>query len=317
MPSRLLKGPWPISPPRYDPRRILRACGCPGFFITGTDTDIGKTTVTAALAGAWTRLGVKVGICKPVASGCPPRPRSHGKRSPLARRHPRREDALISPDAIIMAKMAGWDLRDEQVARCVSPIRYAAALSPHLAARQERRRPDWRRLVAALDYWKHHCDLLLVEGAGGWLVPLDDPLFTVADLAAIMALPVLLVTGVHLGTLNHTCLTVEAIRRRGVPIAGLIANRVPPSLDLLTRTNLVELPRLTGVPLLASVPRLTPPPTEGIALPVVKALMPVARQLLRSSKGGSPISRSPGQAGNDRRGGFHSGRLMPDRQRVG
>ncbi len=278
-----------------DPWEILRACGQPGLFITATDTNIGKTTVTAALAGAFTRLGVKVGICKAVASGCP-RHRLRGSARGAD------DDKLFSPDAAIAAKMAGLDPTDTELLKFLSPIRFAAPVSPHVAARLERRRPDWRRLAEAIDYWRRHCELLLVEGAGGWLVPLDDNLFTVADLAIILALPVVVISTASLGTLNHSWLTVESIRSRRLPLAGLVANRVRQPPDLIAATNLEEMPRLMRTPLLAALPETTMGRKGDIPASLVEALAPFAEQWWQNyggSSAGKPrsYSRIPGRGG--------------------
>ena len=256
---------------RTGPAGILSAVGMPGLFITGTSTDIGKTTVTAALAGAFRRLNIRVGVCKPVASGCPRNP-SHGKSKPAS------EDELFSPDAQLSAKMAGLELRDVALRNMISPIRYAAPVSPHLAAAIEGREPDWRRVADAITYWRANCDVLLVEGAGGWLVPLNDQLFMIADLAQILALPVVVVTGTYLGTLNHTALTVESIRSRKLQVAGLVANRVPKNIAASTHMHPDELERVTRAPLLAVLPERSGVPPTRIPQTFIDAMEPFARQ---------------------------------------
>ena len=218
------------------PDKILSAFGKPGLFITGTNTDIGKTTVTAALAGAFRRLNIRVGVCKAIASGCPKNP-NRGNGGNFA------DDDLLSPDAALAATMAGLDPTNEDIMPVISPIRFAAPVSPHVAAQIENREPDWNRLAFAINYWRKACDFLLVEGAGGWLVPLNRRLFTIADLAQILALPTVVVTGAYLGTLNHTSLTVESIRARNIAIAGLVANRVPIERDISIQSSPDLLPR--------------------------------------------------------------------------
>ena len=254
-----------------DPWKILKAFSGPGLFITGTSTDIGKTTVTAALAGAFASLGIRVGICKAIASGCPKHPH-RGSASAL------HNDDLLSPDATISARMAGLNPSDDQVLRFASPIRYAAPVSPHIAARIEDRPPDWTALARAMEYWRTHCDFLLVEGAGGWLVPLDNRLFTVADMASIFALPVVLVTAAYLGTLNHTWLTAECIRHRNLPLAGLVANHVPEPPDMAATTSLEELPHIIHAPMLAQLPQVPQDCSASIPESFVAALQPFARQ---------------------------------------
>ncbi len=254
-----------------NPNKILSAVGRPGLFITGTNTDIGKTTVTAALAGAFRRLNIRVGVCKAIASGCPKHP-DRGNDVEFT------DDDLLSPDAALAATMAGLDPCDQAILKVISPIRYAAPVSPHVAAQIEDRQPDWRRLAAAINYWRANCDFLLVEGAGGWLVPLNSRLFTIADLAQILALPVVIVTGAYLGTLNHTALTVESIRARHIPVAGLVANRVSIERDISIQSSLDELPLVMRTPMLAVLPedaRVTP---TYLPSNFVDALEPYARQ---------------------------------------
>lgn len=253
------------------PNKILSAFGRPGLFITGTNTDIGKTTVTGALAGAFRRLNIRVGVCKAIASGCPKNPdRGNGKHLT--------DDDLLSPDAVLAATMAGLDTTNEDIMRAISPIRFAAPVSPHVAAQIENREPDWNRLASAINYWRGACDFLLVEGAGGWLVPLNRRLFTIADLAQILALPTVVVTGACLGTLNHTSLTVESIRARNIPVAGLVANRVPIERDISVQSSLDELPQLMHTPMLAVLPQDPQVTLTHVPTNFVDALEPFARQ---------------------------------------
>ena len=253
------------------PPSILTAFGKPGLFITGTNTDIGKTTVTAALAGALRRLNIRVGVCKAIATGCSRRP-----ERPVA--EVLTDDDLISADALLAARMAGLDTSDETLLKVISPIRFFAPVSPHVASRMEQREPDWQRLAAAMTYWREHCDFLLVEGAGGWLVPLNSRLFTIADLATRLALPVVVVTGAYLGTLNHTSLTIEAIRTRNLPVAGLVANRVPIERDISVQSSLDELPSLMHTPMLAVLPDDPQVSPTFVPASFVDALEPFARQ---------------------------------------
>jgi dethiobiotin synthetase len=234
---------------------MLRPYVGPGLFITGTGTDVGKTTVTAALAAAFHRLHLRVGICKPVASGCARR----ADRSLEPGRLPL-DDDYAPTDAILTARAAGLDPTDEGLLRYLAPLRYATLAAPSVAARIEGRQPDWRRVETALDWWQENSQALLVEGAGGWYVPLDAHDFMVADLAAALRLPVLVVTRADLGAINETLLTVHAIQERNLAVAGLVINRVPPQgrRDVAVETNLQELPRLSGVPVRAILPDLSP-----------------------------------------------------------
>jgi dethiobiotin synthetase len=260
------------------PKTVLSAYTGEGIFITGTNTDIGKTTVAAALAGALRRIGVRVGYCKPIAAGCPRRPDRANTGSMT-------DDDLLSPDAAFVARAAGLRDDDETLMRYISPTRFAAEASPHIAARLENREPDWHRVAAAMDFWRENCDILLVEGAGGWLVPVDHHDATVADLAAAFKLPVLVVTTPELGALNLTALTVQAVRLKQLVVAGLVINRLPARPSLAEQTNLEELPRLTGVPVRATLPEVEGMTTE-VPLEFVLLLKGFAEEASRGSRGG-------------------------------
>ncbi|MGN6369722.1 MAG: dethiobiotin synthase [Phycisphaerae bacterium] len=259
------------------PRTALRPFRGPGLFITGTETDIGKTTVTAALAGALHRLHVRVGVCKPVASGCP-KFADRGNDPKVAPA----DDDYLSPDAAYAARAAGLDPTDDSLLRYLSPVRFAAPVSPHIASQVEGRPTNWSRVAGALDWWQENCDALLVEGSGGWFVPLDHHDFMVADLAAAIRLPVIVVTDATLGTLNRTLLTIQAIRQRSLAVAGIVINRVPPheQQDLAIHSNLTELSRLCGVPVRAILPARKNPPADSVLPEFIDALAPFAKEWL-------------------------------------
>ncbi len=266
--------PYPEFHPDH-PRTRLRPFRGPGLFITGTGTDVGKTTVTAALAGALKRLRVRVGVCKPIGSGCP--------KDPERANHPGdilTDDDYLAPDAAMAAWAAGLDPHDPSLLPFLAPVRYGAPVAPRLAAEVEGRPTDWARVGAALDWWQENCDVLLVEGAGGWYVPLDQHDFMIADLAAAIRLPVIVVTDPELGTLNSTLLTVHAVRNRNLAVAGLVLNRVPPEgkRDLAIESNLRELPRLTGVPVRALLPRLVEKMGTHVSSVMIDRMMPFARE---------------------------------------
>jgi dethiobiotin synthetase len=252
----------------------LRPVTRPAVFITGTGTDVGKTIATAALASALHSLGRKVGLLKPIASGCP--------KYPQKGNHPNHElasDDLIPMDSLVPAR--AMDLDTTNILHFLSPLRYAAPISPHLAAQLENRPVDWSRVQAALDYWQSHCDILLIEGAGGWLTPLDQDDHTIADLALALQATVILVTTATLGSINSTLLNVESIRRRNLPIAGLVVNRVAPEnkQELNVLFNLQELPRLTNLPLLAVLPEVQGDLSRDIPTSLPEAMMQYARTL--------------------------------------
>jgi dethiobiotin synthetase len=179
----------------------------PGLFITGTDTDVGKTYVAAQIARDLCARGHRVGVYKPAASGCV-----------------RVGNDLASGDAQTLWEAAGRP----GLLEAVCPQRFAAPLAPHLAARQEGRHVDSLQLRTGLDYWRARSDILLVEGVGGLLCPLGNAEY-VADLACDFGFPLLIVTRNALGTINHTLLTVLAARafRGGLPVAGLVLNNPP------------------------------------------------------------------------------------------
>jgi dethiobiotin synthetase len=188
-----------------------------GVFVTGTDTGVGKTVVSAAIAATWRRAGREVVYVKPVQSGA----------------------ADGDDDAADVAALA-------DVSTVVGPV-IGPSLAPGVAARLAGEDLPGDELVAVVhdaavrspDAW------LVVEGAGGLLVELGSDGTTCADLAARLGLPVVVVARPGLGTLNHTALTVAELDRRGLPLAGVVVSGYPADPDLATRTNLAELDRLT------------------------------------------------------------------------
>lgn len=170
--------------------------------IAGTDTGVGKTVVTALLAACLRRRGVNAGVMKPVSSGCVQTDRG-----------------LVSPDAMLFERALG-PLDPPEL---VNPVRYRAPLAPSVAARKEGRALDLPALDAAFEEMSRRYDVLLVEGVGGLLVPLEGR-FTVADLALRWKLPLLVVARPGLGTINHTALTVLHARARDIPVAGFVFN---------------------------------------------------------------------------------------------
>ena len=204
------------------------------FFVTGTDTEIGKTTIAAGLLLAARLAGLSTAAAKPVASGC--EQTAAGLRN---------DDAL--------ALLGQCSLRLDYVE--VNPFAFAPAIAPHLAAREAgvelsvaRLHPAVQRVLA------HGADFTVVEGAGGWRVPLAGR-ETLADLAVALGLPVILVVGVRLGCINHAVLTAEAIAHDGLHLAGWVANIVDPQTSRLEE-NLATLAERLPAPCLGRVPRL-------------------------------------------------------------
>lgn|SRR5574341_360454 len=204
-----------------------------GIFITGTDTGVGKTYVACGIAAALRSCGVDVGVMKPAESGC--RMKNGG---------------LVPADSLRLMKAA--DVEDSL--SLVNPYRFRKPLAPAIAAELEGRDVNKERIMKAFAALSRRHDFMLVEGAGGIMVPLSkNALFL--DLAGSLRLPVLIVARPGLGTINHTLLTVEALRSRGVPIAGIVMNHsteTKPGLPEKTNPAVVE--RLSGVGITAVIP---------------------------------------------------------------
>jgi len=174
------------------------------LFITGTDTGVGKTRMAAACCRAYAAAGYRVAAMKPVASGC--------EATPAGLRN---ADALALMEAMTV-RAAYAD---------VNPYAFEPAIAPHIAAREARRSIDLALLDRCYERLRMQSDVIVVEGAGGWLVPLDDR-HSFADLAVRWSLDVVLVVGLRLGCLNTALLTVEAVARRGLKLGGWIGNSV-------------------------------------------------------------------------------------------
>lgn len=202
----------------------------PGLFIIGTDTHVGKTYVSAIIARQLRKEGHDIGVYKPVASGCV-----------------REGGIMISEDALVLWEAAG---RPGDLNR-VCPQRFAAHLAPHLAAQAEGRDVDKALLRQGVEYWRERSDGVIVEGVGGLLSPLADGPFYVADLAKEFGYPLVLVARNALGTINHTLLTVEIAKARGLRIAGIVLNQphADPE-DASVASNRAELSARAGVPVL-------------------------------------------------------------------
>ncbi|MEO6264932.1 MAG: dethiobiotin synthase [Luteimonas sp.] len=198
-----------------------------GVFITGTDTGVGKTRVGAALAHLLTGRGLRVRPRKPVESGCPTG-----------------SDGLVPQDATVLREAAGCAEPLERICR----YRLQAPLSPERAAELEGVVLNLGRLHVACLAGVGNDDFLLVEGAGGFYSPLARGALN-ADLAGGLGLPVLVVATDRLGTLNHTLLTIEAVRMRGLALAGVVLNQPAPQADPLM-DNAADLERWLQMPVL-------------------------------------------------------------------
>lgn len=227
------------------------------FFITGTDTEVGKTTIAAALLHAARRAGLSTAAAKPVASGCE-----------------RTTDGLRNNDALALLGECSLSMRYEQV----NPFAFEPAIAPHLAAREAGIELSVAKLLQPVrDMLEMGADFCVVEGAGGWRVPLAGR-ETLSDLSIQLGLPVILVVGVRLGCINHALLSAEAIARDGLHLAGWVANIVDPATSRL-QENLETLTERLAAPCLGQVPRLaSASPTE------------VARYLDLTSLKGLPLT---------------------------
>jgi dethiobiotin synthetase len=209
-------------------------CANTGLFITGTDTDVGKTYVAALIVRALRATGKRVGVYKPAASGC--------RRDPAS-------GALVSDDAVALWEAAG---RPGELER-VSPQRFAAPLAPHLAARAEGHELDARMLREGLDYWRTQSEVIVVEGAGGLFSPLGDEELNI-HLACDFGFPLVIVAANRLGTIHAVLATVKAAQANSpaLPIAAIVLNDVTPNDgDLSRATNAAELRKhLNEVPVI-------------------------------------------------------------------
>ena len=226
-----------------------------GLFITGTDTGVGKTILSAALLAAMAAAGERVRAYKPVVTGLDEPP------------------GVWPPDHELLARAAG--MTPEQV----SPLRYRPAISPHLAAVLAGERIDPAGLVAharkAADDGAH----LIVEGVGGLLVPLTDR-YTVRDLAAALGLPLVIAARPGLGTINHTLLTLEAARAAGLAVRAVVLTPWPGEPSPLERSNRETIASLGGVEV-EGLGR-APSPDRG-ALAAAGAALPWRRWLGQTS----------------------------------
>ena len=192
------------------------------LFVTGTDTGVGKTTVSSALAAAWHAEGHRIATLKPIETGC--------ERGP---------DGLIPADALFLAMAAGEPPPPERTLAELCPNRFAMPASPEAAAAAERRSIDRAAIEAAIAL-RSDAELLLIEGAGGLLVPLG-PGDLQADLVAALGAPLLVVARDALGTVNHTLLTLEAARHRGLRLSGVVlhATAARPGPDTATNRDAI------------------------------------------------------------------------------
>ena len=215
----------------------------PAYFITGTDTDVGKTTVAAGFLYAARAAGLSTAAGKPVASGCEVTPQG-----------------LRNADALALMAESSIRLSYDEV----NPVAFEPAIAPHIAAREAGVVLTVRSLLGPMQHiLSKQADFTLIEGAGGWRVPISATEF-LSDFAIALQLPVILVVGVKLGCINHALLTAQAILNDGLELAGWVANVVDPNCARLAE-NLATLQQLMPAPCLAEVPHLTSASAEHVA----------------------------------------------------
>ena len=213
------------------------------FFITGTDTDAGKTSVAAGLLCAAKQQGCSTLAMKPVASGCD-----------------MSTEGLRNSDALALIAQSTVQLPYTQI----NPYAFAPAIAPHIAAQEAGVELSVAGLYrAAQVILQEQADFTVIEGAGGWRVPISATEF-LSDFAIALQLPVILVVGVKLGCINHALLSAQAILNDGLELAGWVANVVDPSCARLAE-NLATLQQLMPAPCLAEVPHLTSASAEHVA----------------------------------------------------
>jgi len=188
-----------------------------GFFITGTDTDVGKTVVALKLISAFQQKGHTVAAMKPVSAGC--EKTGHGLRN-----HGLRTHDLHNNDAVQLMQQASIELPYDTV----NPYAFEPAIAPHIAATETNVEMNIDTLVQAYQKIARQADIVIVEGAGGWLVPFNATQ-TMADVASALKLDIILVVGLKLGCISHTLLTAQSIMQQNQHLAGWVSNHIQPN----------------------------------------------------------------------------------------
>ena len=215
------------------PTIMLRPLTKPGLFVTGTDTGVGKSVVASAIAEHLRRtVGLRVGAIKPIASGCE-----------------QRDGVIVNEDAERLSAAIGHRFTRD----VICPQEFFENLTPAVASKIEGRAVDWPRIQQAIDAIEAESDVIVIEGVGGLYAPLDEGI-AVIDVIIALGAPALCVSRPTLGTINHTLLTIAAMRQRGVACAGVVVNRVPANAGLVERTNIEQIERWTRMPVRCVVP---------------------------------------------------------------
>lgn len=219
-----------------------------GIFVTGTDTNVGKTAVAAGLAGALKKRGYSVGVMKPVQSGAA-----------------MRNGELYSQDAEFLVAAV-----DEVEAELACPVLLKEALAPAVAAQIEGKDIDLTLIKDAYTELERQYDIVIVEGAGGIAVPLKDR-FLISDLITYLGIPAIIVARAGLGTINHTVLTVEYSKSSGISIIGIVLNNYRGGIAEETNPKIIT--ELTGVPILGIIPHDPAIDVEGGSLGNILSLV--------------------------------------------
>lgn len=213
-----------------------------GFFVTGTDTNVGKTLISCALLHAWRNAGKTALGMKPVAAGCEQQP-----------------EGLVCGDVVALRRASSAQAPIEWV----NPYAFALPVAPHVAAEEAGVVIDLERIREAFLALAGRAAVVVVEGVGGFRVPLN-PRQDSADLARLLGLPVVLVVGMRLGCLNHALLTADAIRAQGLTLAGWVANHIDPGMAYFG-SNLDALRQRLEAPLLGVVEHDVAPDPARVA----------------------------------------------------
>ena len=214
-----------------------------GVFVTGTDTGVGKTLAACALLHALAARGVRAMPMKPIAAGAV-----------------ERDGRWVNGDTVLLLEAAGLE---GALAARVTPVLLREPMAPHIAAQREGVAISIPALAQAAEELARRGDFLVVEGVGGFRVPLDERTDSV-DLARALGLPVVMVVGIRLGCLNHALLTAAAIAASGLPFAGWIANHVDPAMAAADE-NVAALRSRLPAPLLGRLPHAARPDAKALA----------------------------------------------------
>ncbi|MHB1280063.1 MAG: dethiobiotin synthase [Acidithiobacillus sp.] len=222
-----------------------------GYFITGTDTGVGKTLISCALLHAFAKSGKSVAGMKPVVAGCEQSQRGliYGD-----------VEALLAASTVAVPR------------NFANPYALMEPIAPHIAAQRAGTRLDLAQMASAYRELQQSAELVIVEGAGGFKVPLTDEEDT-ADLAQRLGLPIIMVVGMRLGCLNHALLTAQAIQSKGLQLVGWVANRIDPAMAVFDE-NVLALEKRLPAPLLGIVPHCPSPDARMIASLLRISLLP-------------------------------------------